>query len=74
MQRVLWYVLARHKPLRSDEVLSIGLHLTYPDRECELQITPSPPLDGDEPETKAVLAEFRRLRDALDRILSEAKW
>ena len=73
MQRVVWTVVGRHKPLRSDAVSFIGLHLTYPDRECDLQIVPSQPLVGEIPETKAVLEEFRRLRNALDHILSVEK-
>ena len=31
------------------------------------------PLAGETPETEAVMEEFRRLRDALDHILSEEK-
>ena len=40
-QHVRWTVVERRPQLRGDKVLSIGLQLIYPDRECELQISPS---------------------------------
>jgi hypothetical protein len=72
-QRVVWTVVEREASLRGAEVLSIGIRLFYPDRECDLHIVPAPPLVGEIPEKEAVMDEFRRIRDALDRILSEEK-
>lgn len=68
--RYTWALKERHIEPHGDRVSAIGLRLTYPDRECDLSIRISPPLDGKTPETEAAMAELTRLRDALDHILS----
>lgn len=68
-QRVVWMVKGRSIQPHSDEVSSLGLNVTYQDRECDIHIFPSPPLRGKTPENEAALDELRRLRDALNSIL-----
>jgi hypothetical protein len=63
----------RHVRLRNDKLSAIGLNLFYPDRQCELCIELSPPLDASIPENEVVLDELRRLYEALGNILSEQR-
>jgi hypothetical protein len=67
--RVSWTVKDRHLEPRGDEVLALGLVVTYPDRSCDIHIALQHPLAGGTPESAAVLDELRRLRDALNDIL-----
>lgn len=66
-------VVNRHMPLRSDEVQSIQVQVTYPHRTADVHIVPARPLDGSTPQDQAILQEFERLRDALNHILDARK-
>ena len=68
-QRVVWMVKGRSIQPRNDEVSSLGLNVTYQDRECDIHIFPSQPLRGQMPVNEVAMDEFRRLRDALNSIL-----
>ena len=63
----------RHVRLRDDKLSAIGLNLFYPNRQCELCIELSPPLDASIPENEVVLDELRRLHEALGNLLSEQR-
>jgi hypothetical protein len=69
--QVRWEINYRHVRLRSDKLSAIGLNLFYPDRQCELCIELSSPLDASIPENEVIRDEVRRLRSALGRILGE---
>ena len=66
-----WKITNRHIEPHTNRVSRLGFHLTYQDRECELDILLSTPIAGRIPETTAALTEFQRLHDALGRILAE---
>jgi len=69
--RVRWVLRTRNFETRTDKVSSVGILLSYPDRECDLNIHIQTPVDGMMPENDFVLAELGRLRAALDHILIE---
>lgn len=66
-----WTIRTRHIEPRTNDVLSLNLHLGYLGRECDMHIFLMQPLRGQTPENEAVLDEFRHLRDALNDILGE---
>ena len=70
-QRIVWTVKTRGIELRTDEVSSVGFHVQYLDRECDIHIFLPNPIKNGRSETEFARDEFRRLRDALDNILSE---
>jgi hypothetical protein len=68
---VRWEINYRHVRLKSERLSAIGLNLFYPDRQCELCIEFSPPVDAATPANTVVIHEFRRLHETLVRILGE---
>lgn len=68
--RATWVLRTVGVAFRTDKVSSIGLQISYPDRDCDLNIYLPQPVDDVPPETEFVHAELRRLRDALDHILA----
>jgi hypothetical protein len=63
--RTRWVLRTRTFETRTDKVSSVGILLSYPDRECDLNIHIQTPVAGTLPENNFVLAELGGLRSII---------
>ena len=70
--RAAYWIRERHlAPAEDgDAVAGMSLEVHYSDRVCSVSIELTPPLPGKMPEKEAALEELKRLRAALDEILT----
>jgi hypothetical protein len=70
MAGVTWRMVDRKFAPNASDVSALGLELQYSGRVCGLSIQLKPAVSVRIQETQMAMEEFRRLRDALDGVLS----